>query len=163
MLGSLPYAVSVDKTSETVGTTFLVIRYSFRDNKVNNDWHRGAANTTDNTSATRWNVTRCVPALQAEFNDHKHLLEMVAVSTALGVDHFVFYVESIGPDVSKALHVNKHHLTDLRFRLNSRHCSFEMMVKRTVLIPCHYHLCTYINGCNDVLTDRVSCGRSLKG
>ncbi|PVD30713.1 hypothetical protein C0Q70_09988 [Pomacea canaliculata] len=101
MLGSLPYAVSVDKTSEAIGTTFLVIRYSFGDNKVNNDWHRGAANTT----ATRWNITRCVPALQAEFNDHKHLLEMVAVSTALGVDHFVFYVESIGPDVRKALHV----------------------------------------------------------
>ncbi|XP_025096436.1 uncharacterized protein LOC112565283 isoform X2 [Pomacea canaliculata] len=118
----VPYAVSVDKDQVVVRNNFLIIHYSDLHNLTASSCHdtdggalgdrrclhvrheagRGTYDKSDG-HVTRWNVTRCTPALHNGFNNHTRLLEMVAVSTSLGVDHFVFYVESIGPDVSKAL------------------------------------------------------------
>lgn len=51
----------------------------------------------------RWNITRCFPAFQRRYGEHVRLAEMVAASRVLGVDRFVFYVETVTPEVRKLL------------------------------------------------------------
>ncbi|XP_076434553.1 uncharacterized protein LOC143274585 [Babylonia areolata] len=56
-------------------------------------------------SGYRWKVTRCFPAFQKRFSQHVQLAEMVAASRAVGVDHFIFYVETVSPEVNTTLQV----------------------------------------------------------
>ncbi|XP_070175704.1 uncharacterized protein [Littorina saxatilis] len=63
------------------------------------------SNNSSSSNRYRWNITRCFPAFQKDYDNHALLAEMVAASRAMGVDHFNFYVESIGPNVRKTLQV----------------------------------------------------------
>ena len=120
---SLPYALSVDKGAHSDGLNYMVINYSHDDDDDDDDDDRADPGQTDGgagsfprqRSATaarqprrgqwRHNVTRCFPAFQMGYDDHALLAEVVAVSRLLGVQHFVFYVQSAGPQVLAMLKV----------------------------------------------------------
>ncbi|XP_076435549.1 uncharacterized protein LOC143275372 [Babylonia areolata] len=127
----LPYAVSVSRKAEEEANNFMVVHYSQSDSwlrrfnysfyvktrkprldkgeKTTPQHHeekeleRWEGKTAD--SDWRWNITRCFPAIQKQFNDHVMLTEMVAASLAVGVQRFVFYVQSAGADVLRMLKV----------------------------------------------------------
>ncbi|XP_025113541.1 uncharacterized protein LOC112575750 isoform X1 [Pomacea canaliculata] len=103
-----PFAVSVTKGNDSILENYLPIHYSCEESCTNIT--QGSTHSSNDRKVQRsseklprWNITRCFPAFFGKFDDQKHLVEMAAASLVLGVDKFVFYVESVGPNVSAAL------------------------------------------------------------
>ncbi|KAK7492134.1 hypothetical protein BaRGS_00016608, partial [Batillaria attramentaria] len=79
----------------------------FNEKSGSNSSHTTARNT-DSITKTKaknyeWNITRCFPALHSKYDNHIQIAEMVAASVVMGVDHFVFYVQNVGPSVLKGV------------------------------------------------------------
>ncbi|KAK7477619.1 hypothetical protein BaRGS_00031167 [Batillaria attramentaria] len=103
-----PYAVSVNKEEHSMNRTFLKVHYSRELDSAALRRKNTSGETSDKLKkrdSYKWNITRCFPAFQNRYNEFQRAAEMVAASRALGVDHFVFYVESIGPGLKKMLEV----------------------------------------------------------
>lgn len=94
-----PLAVSVVTANSTVTGTYMFIHYSSNITSAPSD------KNSHYMEKRRWNVTRCFPAFQQQYNNHNLLSEIVAASVVLGVDHFMFYIESVGPEVNRTLQV----------------------------------------------------------
>ncbi|KAK7090169.1 hypothetical protein V1264_010002 [Littorina saxatilis] len=72
-------------------------------NKDNSSFIHNEIQSKRNKDSWRWNITRCFPAFQGGYNKHMELADTVAASRVMGVNRFVFYVESAGPAVLRML------------------------------------------------------------
>ncbi|KAK7482744.1 hypothetical protein BaRGS_00026042 [Batillaria attramentaria] len=122
----------MDKEKHSVNTTFLVVHYSklhqpnghrtnFSRSEINSEnvetdtesdctrTHLDVKNTNSTVSGVPrlYNLTRCFPPFHGRYDNTAQVAEMIAASVVLGVDHFVFYVESVGPSLKQMLEMLK--------------------------------------------------------